>query len=358
MRKFLFLLILSVFSACSPQSDQPQSGTKMLAPSAKVSFPEQARFSGTMDDRLPIEMELRRTGNVLNGTYRYVNASGRLQLAGDLRGDAVSLTEKDDLGHETGRFSGTWRDQTFSGTWTNGKKTFAFSLAQEDASATAANDMPAPVVTQKTLDRSGKNYSAKANYPELSGLPNAAVLLKLNTRLKEMPVSRLNTFVRDRLAEGPNEETPAPYEIEITYDNLFVTSQFISLRYTIYAYEGGAHPNTVSETLTLDLKTGNRLMLSDVLKPGFLRMLSEASRAQLAQEEAFTDGADSDWLKEGTAPKPESFRAFSFTNQGLNLYFDAYTVASYAAGDFLVEIPYSKLSTWLKSGTALESMKP
>lgn len=94
-----------------------------------------AVFKGLIDGQYPITMRLMVMGNDVSGTYYYDKYKTEIPLNGEFSfnedGDkTVTLTETND-GVTTGQFIGTWRFNTFSGSWisADGEKEMSFSLS-------------------------------------------------------------------------------------------------------------------------------------------------------------------------------------------------------------------------------------
>ncbi len=99
-------------------------------------------FGGTVGQKLKLNMQLRRSGKWLWGTYAYnlgkpVAVQDRLYVVGSVAPDGVaslreySFDNQNNKANQTGLFRGKLvGDKTFSGTWSapDGKKTLPFSL--------------------------------------------------------------------------------------------------------------------------------------------------------------------------------------------------------------------------------------
>ena len=107
-------------------------------------------------------------------------------------------------------------------------------------------------------------------------------------------------------------------------------------------YAGAAHPNHATVVLNYDLKAGRALRLADLFQPGspYLKVISDYCIAKLNGGE---DIGDDDWIKEGAGPKAANYRNWLVRKDGLEITFDQYQVASYAAGPQYVTIPFDAL---------------
>jgi hypothetical protein len=382
--KKIFILFFLCFFGCTKQTPSPSEDTTSKTPPnansttnsspTSTPLPENTALTGMIDNRLPITMQLRRAGSSLAGTYQYVNKGQDLQVQGTISDDVVMLTEFDASGKATGLFEGKWAGSSLAGTWQtpDKKRQMPFSLLLQPSStitqkkATISSGVAssgvvsngAVTVNKKTISRNEKGYSAEVTYPELSGMDNVTTQNQINQALKTFASNRLNRFLAD--AKQNANETMGDYELQIDFSQGLVNQKMANFLFSIYSYTGGAHPNTVTEAQNFNLQTGRKLALADFMKPDYLSFLSDFSRVALKKEEAIQSenaGGDDQWLKDGTAPKVENFDAFMLTSDGLSIHFDAYQVASYAAGPFDMTVPYSRMIEMIKPNSVASGLK-
>jgi hypothetical protein len=89
-------------------------------------------FVGTIGE-LKIVMQLKKTGNNLDGQYHYYGKSQSLQLKGTIQDNgSVAIEEYNDKGNICGKFEGTYSNGTINGSWTkpDGSHKNAFSIAK------------------------------------------------------------------------------------------------------------------------------------------------------------------------------------------------------------------------------------
>ncbi|HCR48544.1 MAG TPA: hypothetical protein DIW24_02870, partial [Bacteroidetes bacterium] len=337
----LFLACLG--SACTP-GENPEPTVK---PSVSASLPENIRFSGDIDGRLPITMKLRRVGQTLSGTYQYLRKGQDLQLQGDIRGSNIHLSEFDASGKQTGTFSGEIQNGEMIGTWKGNGRSLPFKLCLEKKTApqglapTSAVEVSAPLVTKQEEIRKGNGYTAKMTYPQLSGMKNTVAQSRANLALKAIIKPLVDDFVRETEQNPPDEESAVSvYEMEISYDDIWISPQLISVQYGVYVYSGGAHGNHFSKTLTINLQTGNPVRLDELFKQGFLKPLSQLVREELRKDARLAANPNDEWFINGTAPNADNYKNVVMKSSGFLVKFDPYEIAAYAQGDFEVLIPY------------------
>jgi hypothetical protein len=91
-------------------------------------------FSGTINNNLPIEMDLSRNENRVHGWYMYSRIGTPISLEGTAAENGkITLSERNEDGITTGTFTGTLTsEETFTGTWTDptGNRKFPFLVKE------------------------------------------------------------------------------------------------------------------------------------------------------------------------------------------------------------------------------------
>ena len=164
----------------------------------------------------------------------------------------------------------------------------------------------------------------------------------LNEKIKKYVNSLLEEFMEY------GEATIQPvfsYTLDMYYEK-YSYQDYLSYVFFTSMYTGGAHPNNTIHTVTYDKKKKQIVTISDLVNiyPDLLNILSEESRKILKKYPSFqTPYFQEDMLIEGTEPRLENFRNFTFSKDGLIIFFEQYQVAPYSFGKFEITIPYSKL---------------
>ncbi|WP_295631255.1 MAG: DUF3298 domain-containing protein [Mitsuokella multacida] len=136
----------------------------------------------------------------------------------------------------------------------------------------------------------------------------------------------------------------APYYI---YDNVVnwsrIDNRILSFCLRQESYTGGAHPNHVYRAWTVDLTTGRPLALHDIVtnRRDFLTAVAAAFRAQYTGREIETFTKNIDTQLELAHPYLDWDRDVVWTmlpDGGIRVYYGAYAIAPYSAGDFIVDL--------------------
>ena len=193
-------------------------------------------------------------------------------------------------------------------------------------------------------------YEVEAKYPVLSG--TSAVVRLANESLKadaekfvRQAVSDLNSEFLPKGSKRP----PNPYGYSLGGEVKFASPNLISVVSLAYSYTGGAHPNHYYVVSNFGLVNGKakRLNIGDLFRPRhpFLNEITANVMPELVRREA-------GWVDSGALTEIDYPRAniFSFDKKGITFYFEAYSVGSYAEGDYLVTVPYAEFTGLSKTG--------
>ncbi len=340
-------------ATASEQYQHPQGGA---APAGETKY-----FKGSIGSVLGLQMKLVREADKLTGTYFYQKVGTKIDVRGTVdSGNNVVLEEFDANGKQTGVFKGVWKIGDtglveIAGNWTkpNSSKAAAFSLTQEPIEFTNGVE----IIARQIKENNKKlKYEIDAEYPQLTGStdPNFE---KFNQAARGLVTKQVSGF-RKQMVDSAGEENPvgsetgsdlgAGYTIALAKDDL------ISVQFDIGGYSAGAaHPNSYTDVINFDLRSGKQLKLVDLFKPGakYLQALSAYCIQDLKKQskQKGEDGMlDDDWIQRGTGPDANNFRSWTITKNGLGINFDSYQVAPYAAGPQFVRVPYSALKDIIK----------
>ena len=133
----------------------------------------------------------------------------------------------------------------------------------------------------------------------------------------------------------------------------------VSLLRTEYGYLGGAHPDYFYQTFNLDVKTGEEILLSDIItdKTVLKGVLIDKLNAQYPDGNFFDlDESLSMFELDPESDDPDK-AAYMFTMDplGLCFYFGPYDLNSYADGSQQIEVYYDDIRDILKSGFVYEN---
>lgn len=332
-----------------------------------VSVVETKFFNGSIGSALGLQMKLVRDGDKLTGSYSYQKVGKKIDVRGSVdSGGNLILEEFDPGGKQTGVFKGIWKQGEggaieIAGNWTkpNSDKKTAFSLHQEPIEFSNGVE----IVGRQIKENNKKlKYEIDAEYPQLTGSadPNFE---KFNQTARSLVLRKVAEFKKER-ALPASEPTPdvanvpaddsVGSDITIGYSVALAKDDLISVEIAISSYSAGAaHPNSFSEVLNFDLKNGKVLKLADLFLPGSKYLQTLATHCiQTLEKQAKDEGTngmlDDPWIERGAAPDLKNYNSWTISKKGLDITFDSYQVAPYAAGPQQVSVPYSALKGIIK----------
>ncbi|MDZ4680908.1 MAG: DUF3298 domain-containing protein [Saprospiraceae bacterium] len=373
----LQLVFIAVATTAMAQSLSP------LGKSGSAYF----HFEGTIG-KIPITMNLMqepsryfeqaRGAYDFSGSYYYNRTEAPLQIFGYLdEKNNVILTESESSGLEySGFFIGkTGEDGQFSGVWMSGdsSRTLKFVLKESYPEGTLAFDVSAMVDSLKLK-------------PELEGSPQATfgqswLLLRKtkNTELDQFVESQLrNGMVGDSLGhlyrhvpeifKLLKDDFFARYQEEVDFEAVqgedvfsmamwnyeefteaevaYNQNNLLTIGYLSYSYYGGAHGMYATGYVSYDLKNRKRLKLSDVFKPGYeAKMPIFLERALRRQFNLQSDQSLNEILFDDSIGLTDNF---GLTRKGIYFNYVPYEIASYAAGEIKLYVPFAEIADLLQ----------
>lgn len=131
-----------------------------------------------------------------------------------------------------------------------------------------------------------------------------------------------------------------------TYSVIRFDANVVSLQVSTYDYSGGAHEILGERSLNWDMKKSHPFAPADALRPGWQAFvtdycLKDLHRQFASQQESGPDRAS----VEAVVRDPDNWL---WDRDHAIVHFSVYTVASFAGGEFDVEIPYRVLKPLLK----------
>ncbi len=149
------------------------------------------------------------------------------------------------------------------------------------------------------------------------------------------------------LSEQTEEQTIGAYDYEALAQITQLTDNMVSALVSVYEYSGGAHPNSYSTAINIDLSSGKLLKIKDIFSVRAIEKLSDDCRAMIIADKAEMRGDglekvgrefDEEYGKDFTR-KITNTNAWHFNENGATITFNAYDIGPYVEGDFTCEFP-------------------
>ena len=227
----------------------------------------------------------------------------------------------------------------------------AFAAPATPTSAPTPTSIPTAIplsgqikITKIYYHDSGKSpdYTIDAENPAILDNPDRR-LDSFNTEMHAFAQGLIEDFKKN-LAQNPITPVAASSYLDVKFNLVSPSGNIWSIKFDTEGYlAGAAHPYHLSYSFNYDLEKGKDIALSDLFLPGadYLGTISQYCTARLkARNIGFTDT-----FIQGADPKPENYKNWNITADGLLITFDEYQVAAYAAGPQVMTVPYSELKS-------------
>ena len=181
------------------------------------------------------------------------------------------------------------------------------------------------------------NYDLKIDYPDVE---NKKIKQKIDEYVKKQKDDFLNNVKAVENIEQPKYDFNLSVNVN-DYKN--ITHVYM----LTFAYTGGAHYTRDDTSLHYDNKTKEFVDLKYFFKDeeSFKKLSSIAYYYVLKLEDKTFDEL---WVKRGTDPTIDNYRHFNFKDEGLEILFPPYQIASWADGEIKITIPYEEINDLLK----------
>lgn len=193
-------------------------------------------------------------------------------------------------------------------------------------------------------------FTATCYYPVIENAQNDEFITALNTDTLNA-VNEFTGGLNNEFKETANEEYESlkanpdengreflPYTFEFDYDIDLNTENYLSMTAVLYYDLHGAHPTTAMTSVTYDMKEKKELALSDIWNMDETAVTNEVIAI-------FNEDIDKnpDMYFKDAKEKVEKIAKdveFYLDEEGVNLYFQLYDLAPYAAGYPQITVPF------------------
>ena len=222
--------------------------------------------------------------------------------------------------------------------------------------ATAATAAPLPEATKIPLSQQvmltsisfkeeGQSpvYTISVQTPKLAGSDDERAQT-FNKAVSDLIQSEIEYFRKNLLARTPAASVSAGNFFDAQYVVVLQNRELWSLKFYFMGYvDGAAHPYHYSMVFNYDLEQGRKLSLEELFikDSNFLEVISSHCIFELSKRDIGFYGG----FVQGAQPESKNYRNWNISPEGLMITFDEYQVAPYIAGEQMVTIPYTELTT-------------
>lgn len=201
-------------------------------------------------------------------------------------------------------------------------------LSGEDDEVMCIYEISTPVVTLKS-DKASEKISARLNEFQSAYREGADAIRSA------------------ALAQMDETSSDAPYEYNCSVSVARGDTAVLSLIYDIYTYSGGTHGYTSRTARCFDIQSGDELTLEDITEDAqTLKEFLYGYVLNLAAGEKYTFEGESIFFEDFNAALTELIDGdnWYFANDGLVIFADPYSIASFVQGRIDFVVPYDVLS--------------
>jgi hypothetical protein len=310
-------------------------------------------YAGSIDGKNRVRAQLKRTGDKIEGYYRYSRSKDDLRLAGliDATTGRFDLRETDSKGTVTGQLKGlALSPQVLAGEWlsSDGKRSLPLVLSASKPLPRVQSFGDIKVVPKESESQLAPFCSVSSTYPALDK-EDSKNKLALNSRLKGLGL------IREQKSFCEGATAGLPYTAESQYDvHATKSKKYLGFSFSSYSYSGGAHGMYDSICHVADLDKGTLTQLGTLLTPeGRPRLTALAVRKLLAENKVtkLTDaGFFEDEIKLADTPN------LCVTDQGFVLSFGLYEISPYSMGTPEVSLTAAELAPLLQKNELTDAI--
>jgi len=339
-------------------------------------------FGGKINNKFDIKMNLVRNDNFLSGTYFYEKVGILIDLSGNIdASNKFLINEFDSNGNLIGSFTGTLKSDTMLiGTWQNKDKTTVYDFEMNEDYAMSQkftrhqknieyhikNDdsLPSCVVNFDYLKPEFGTSKASKNLL-IKDLIEKSFFYKIENNISVE--TKLDNKVTDYLKMYKEFETDWETAVndEYYYEEMYqwessasmniIFNDYNVLSYQIcdYGYEGGAHPNSYTGCVNIDLKIGTEINLTNIFNEGYETTLIPKILSSMMLYFNVTDeeGLNEYLFDMNNITISENFY---LTKKGICFVYNEYEIAPYSSGIIMAYIPFKDLSDILRTDFCLK----
>lgn len=181
------------------------------------------------------------------------------------------------------------------------------------------------------------NYDLKIDYPNVENK-------KIKKKIDDYVTKQKDDFLNNVKAVEDIEQPKYDFNLSVNVNDYKNITHVYMLT---FAYTGGAHYTRDDTSLYYDNKTKEFVDLKYFFKDeeAFKKLSSIAYYYVLKLEDKTFDEL---WVKRGTDPTIDNYRHFNFKDEGLEILFPPYQIASWADGEIKITIPYEEINDLIK----------
>ena len=174
------------------------------------------------------------------------------------------------------------------------------------------------------------------------------------TTIEELVDGWMNEYLEAKKAYPDHS---MPWYIDRDVDILLNQDGFLAVRIHDNTYTGGAHPNYFSSLYSIRVPELTEVTLDDVLVPGHLPELTRIAEKYFRTARGLEPDESLErrgfWFEGGIFKLNENY---TFTEEGINFFFNNYEITAYAGGPTEFVVPYGAIGDLIPPGSPLQAL--
>ena len=193
------------------------------------------------------------------------------------------------------------------------------------------------------MNDEGQNYNLNLEFPEFEDQTLSRVNEHISLLIKGWSEETRNASI------SPNRMTSLPYNVTGSYHVTLKNLDFVSVRFKLSNYTGGAHSNYWTEVINFRIDTQSLFGVKEIFEVTDVGLKAMSDYCIRNLTEYFDDESMKSFIERGAAADAKNFSSLNFAPEGIAIVFDPYQVGSFAQGSQEVIIPWQHLMPLLKA---------
>ncbi len=369
-QKLITLITISfLLTTCNYNSNQDSSSNQTGENSISFPISFYKKFKGKIGNE-SIVMDLFKKDSIFSGKYYFTKIGVPISINGHINSDGnFKLSEINVRQDATCIFSGLFtNEKSMAGVCTNSmtNKALTFNLSETENIATLSFESKHSE-NCKNAERNKKHPTADLMYLDTLCTTLDLDLIKVMLPSKQL-TQRINKTIEgiigeysydekkyisiDALMNSVNSvENNNGFAQSIRCDLVTNTNDILCLRIgqSICGF-GAAHPSSVWNFYNFNLKTGEQILLEDLLLPNYEKTMNQVAEKKFVE----AHGSDGWNFEKGNFKLNKDF---AITPGGLLFSFDQYEIGAYVMGSPEVFIPYTDIQNLIKPDGVLKLLQ-
>ena len=162
----------------------------------------------------------------------------------------------------------------------------------------------------------------------------------------EKPEELVENFIKDYRDTANNfPEYELPWEATVNGKLNYRSPSVISLKFNTDMFTGGAHGYRSTDYLNFDPETGNKLNAEELFTSDFITFVEKDFRKKQDIPQEGNINSTGMFFENDEFHLPKNI---GITENSIILHYNAYDIAPYSAGDFVMQYPKTEIQQFLK----------